>query len=239
MERRCAANTSSARMASLSIGTTTLAIKTTAARPQSPEVQKYATPLRIVSSSERPSEVLCITGSRLAGMYSSAAARSNAAVRETLAGRRSCKAVWQRRHCGCDPTPSSCCTLPHVWQTTSPACFAERACSESATTGSFNDQPVRSSPDGAAPSPPSISSHACQSLCGSKRETSASSTVNAPNANRPAPGITRARLIILTVVTSTPSMNTSIIPQGRSHWRKRMTRRNPGGTLPARNGSNT
>jgi hypothetical protein len=52
----------------VSIGTITLAIKTIAASPQSPEVQKYATPLRMVSSSDRPSEVLCITGSRLAGM---------------------------------------------------------------------------------------------------------------------------------------------------------------------------
>ena len=47
-----------------------LAMNTITASGQSPEVQKYTTPLMMVSSSEPSSDEVCITGSRFAGIYS-------------------------------------------------------------------------------------------------------------------------------------------------------------------------
>ena len=44
-------------------------------------------------------------------------------------------------------------------------------------------------------------------------------------------------LTIFTSVTSTPSMNTSIIPHGRTNWIARSTWLKPAGTKPARNGT--
>ncbi len=74
---------------------------------------------------------------------------------------------------------------------------------------------------------------------GSNVRTTANINVSAPKANSEASGITRARLTILTIVTSTPSMNTSIIPHGRTNWIARSTRLKPGGTKPARTGTST
>ena len=76
-----------------------LAMNTITASGQSPEVQKYTTPLMMVSSSEPSSDEVCITGSRFAGIYSSAAAISSAHVRIRLSGLRECSRAPQRPQC--------------------------------------------------------------------------------------------------------------------------------------------
>jgi hypothetical protein len=74
---------------------------------------------------------------------------------------------------------------------------------------------------------------------GSNISTTAIISVSAPNANSAASGTTRARLTIFTIVTTIPSMKTSIIPHGRTSWIVRSTRFRPGGTMPRRIGSST
>src|SRR5258705_12165923 len=88
-ERRCVEITRNMIAMILSIGTAMLAMNTMMAKGQEPDVQRYTTPLRIVSFSEPNSELVFITGSMFAGMYSTIAAIRNAHVRAKLAGLRS------------------------------------------------------------------------------------------------------------------------------------------------------
>ena len=80
----------------LSIGTAMLAMKTTTASGHEPEVQRYTTPVRIVSFCAPNSELVSIIGSMLAGMYRIIAAIRNAHVRARLSGLRKCRCAPQR-----------------------------------------------------------------------------------------------------------------------------------------------
>jgi len=70
---------------------------------------------------------------------------------------------------------------------------------------------------------PHLASATSHKVCGSKESVNAASKVSAPKPNKAGSGIKRATLDILTSVTRIPSMNTSIMPQGRIANKARST----------------
>src|SRR3569623_161808 len=114
----------SASTLSLSIGTMMLATNTITARGQSPDVQKYTTPLMMVSSSEPSSDEVCMTGNKFAGIYSNAAAISSAHVRMRLSGLRECRREPHREQCCGVIERMRGSTRPLAWQATRPARLA-------------------------------------------------------------------------------------------------------------------
>jgi len=78
-----------------------LAKNTSAAKGQEPLVQRYTTPLKIVSRSRPNTVSVFMTGKAFAGIYMIMAAISRAQVRTTLLCLRTCSGAPQRGQCTC------------------------------------------------------------------------------------------------------------------------------------------
>src|SRR5277367_5627923 len=74
---------------------------------------------------------------------------------------------------------------------------------------------------------------------GSQRPSSASTMVNAPIAQMPAPAVMGTQFASFTMATKAPSKKTSVILQGRIRCSNLMIRPKPGGRCPARANSST
>src|SRR5215472_2519468 len=96
VQRRCVVHVRYESPRIFSMGTAMLAMNTSSASGQEPDTHRYTTPLMIVSFCVPNSELVSMTGSTFAGIYSTIAAMRNAHVRERLATLRICSALTQR-----------------------------------------------------------------------------------------------------------------------------------------------